>query len=102
MIEEILKTGRRTKAELMAATGLTERELTRRIEFERQHGSIILSDSGAAGYYLPNSIDEIRAFVSSMDRRAKRIMLSAGSARRYLKSHGQIAGQMNLDLGGGI
>ena len=99
MIEEILKTGRRTKAELMAATGLTERELTRRIEFERQHGSIILSDSGCAGYFLPSNIAEVRQFVDSMNRRSHRIYLSTKSAQQYLKRHGdEISGQLNLNL----
>lgn len=99
MILELLEGGRRTKQELMAATGLNERELTRRIEYERQNGAVILSDSGIAGYYLPENIGDVQIFASSMQRRAKRIMLSTRSARRYLKSHADdLPGQLKLRL----
>ena len=99
MIFELLENGRRTKAELMTATGLSERELTRRIEFERQQGAIILSDSGISGYFLPENDEQIRQFVSSMARRNHRIYLSTISARQYLKSHSDdISGQMSLEL----
>ena len=100
MILELLENGRRTKAELMTATGLNERELTRRIEYERQHGAVILSDSGISGYFLPENDEQIRQFVSSMNRRSHRIYLSTVGARQYLKSHGQedVPGQLELNI----
>ena len=99
MILELLENGRLTKQELMTVTGLSERELTRRIEFERQQGAVILSDSGIAGYYLPANIGDVQIFASSMQRRARRILLSSRSARQYLRAHtDDISGQMNLEL----
>ena len=99
MIFELLKSGRKTKTELSNLTGLNDREIARQVEHERQAGAIILSDSGCAGYYLPSNMDEVQTFVGSMDRRAKRIMLSTRSARRYLKKHADdLSGQLELRL----
>ena len=85
--------------ELVNLTGLDERALTRQIEHERQQCAIILSDSGQAGYYLPESVADVQMFVGSMSRRAKRIMLSTRSARRYLKTHADdLPGQLKLRL----
>ena len=99
MIFELLENGRKTKMELINLTGLSEREITRQVEKERQAGEIILSDSGCAGYYLPENSEDVQMFVRSMSRRARRIMLSTRSARQYLKRHSDdISGQINLEL----
>lgn len=57
---------------LRQLTGLTDRDLRRRIQEERLAGVPILSDN-QNGYFLPENEQELRYFVRSMRSRAKEI-----------------------------
>lgn len=72
-------------AELAKLTGFgSVRELQKRIEWERTHGAVIVSDSKGGGYYLPDCSDDIRRFIVTMTSRAKSILAATESARRAL------------------
>ena len=70
-------------------------ELARRLRFKsvralqsdiansRAEGQIICSSS-KGGYYIPESREEIQAFINTMESRAKGILLSLRSARAAL------------------
>ena len=67
-------------------SGLTKREVQRRIAAERSGGAVILSGNG--GFFLPDFGDkgknEAAAFVSSIYAKALHTLLAAKSARAYL------------------
>jgi hypothetical protein len=58
-----------SKPELMAITGMTDRELRREIAHERRAGRIIVSDCRGGGYYLPGDVDEAQRFIRTMRKR---------------------------------
>ena len=60
------------------------RELTQLVEQERKDGSPICAatDSGAAGYFLADSPDELERYIISLDRRLHNI----GQTRRHLEN----------------
>ena len=64
------------RRDLMALTGLRDRELRRQIEVERRQGVPILSDN-INGYWLSDDPAEIKKFSRSMRRRAAEIRLTA-------------------------
>ena len=67
-------------------SGLTKREVQRRIAAERSRGAVILSDNG--GFYLPDfgdkGRDEAAAFVALIYAKALHTLLAARSARAFL------------------
>lgn len=65
-----------SRRDLMALTGLRDRELRRQIEVERRQGCPILSDN-QHGYWLSDDPAEIKKFSHSMRRRAAEIRLTA-------------------------
>lgn len=65
-----------SRRDLIALTGLRDRELRLMIEAERRRGCPILSDN-VRGYWLSDSCEEIRKFSRSMKRRAAQIRLTA-------------------------
>ena len=65
-----------SRRDLMALTGLRDRELRRQIEVERRQGVPILSDN-INGYWLSDDPAEIKKFSRSMRRRAAEIRLTA-------------------------
>ena len=58
--------------ELAERLGIDERTLRRRIQIERQTGSLILSDT-VHGYFTPFSADDVRKFIKSMRHRCSEI-----------------------------
>lgn len=58
---------------LRQMTGLTDRDLRRRIQEERLAGTPILSSNTAGGYYLPADDLERQEFIRSMRGRAREI-----------------------------
>lgn len=69
------------RRDLMALTGLSDRELRRQIEAERRWGIPILSDC-VGGYFLPGSQPEKDRCVRSLRRRAKEIEATATAIER--------------------
>lgn len=70
-----------SRRDLIALTGLSDRELRRQIERERRAGASILSDN-QHGYWLSDSPAEIKRFSRSMRRRAAEIRLTAMRVER--------------------
>lgn len=58
---------------LRQLTGLSDRDLRRRIQEERLAGTPILSSNDAGGYFLPADESELEHFVRSMRSRAREI-----------------------------
>lgn len=90
MVEELLNRGKenaRTTEELVRACGFSnKRDLTLQIAKEREAGAIICSSTvGRGGYYLPDSEEELRAFINSMNNRAISIFKAVKSAKKMLK-----------------
>lgn len=78
-----------TLQELVKLTGDDERTVRRRIQQERKAGKLILSDC-KCGYFLPESIGDVRRFIRSMSRRSREIAAVALVAEDALA---QMAGQ---------
>lgn len=98
-IAEYIPLGREpvTRAELTARTGLPDRENRREIERIRplllaEQGVWIMSKSGARGYWLTDSLAEMRQFVNEADSRIAAIMEGTAALRIYLaRSEGREA-----------
>lgn len=90
MIYELLNSGKEnaiTTEELLKVCKFThKRDLMFQIAKEREDGALICSTtSGNGGYYIPNSKEELKEYVASMDSRAKSIFKVVKSARTVLK-----------------
>ena len=70
-----------SRRDLMALTGLPDRDLRRLIEAERRQGIPILSDN-ARGYFLPGDQAERDRCVRSLRSRAAEIMETAAAIER--------------------
>ena len=70
-----------SRRDLMALTGLPDRELRRMIEAERRQGCPILSDN-IRGYFLPGDEAERDRCVRSLRSRAAEIMETAAAIER--------------------
>ena len=66
------------RRDLMALTGMSDRELRLKIEVERRQGCPILSDN-IHGYFLPGDKSERDRCVKSLRRRAGEIMETAAA-----------------------
>lgn len=56
---------------LASLYGFHERQITLMIEAERRNGTIICASS--AGYFLPDSMEEVKMFIWSLEHREKEI-----------------------------
>lgn len=72
------------KQAIMAATGLTDRELRRQVAKERRDGFPILTNMEGGGLYRPSCPAETEIFVRSMRRRAREIAVVARAVERTL------------------
>ena len=73
-----------TTRELARITGITPREITRRICAERRAGSPILSDT-AAGFWLAESTDELKRCTAALHRRAGQIHETARALEKCVR-----------------
>lgn len=81
------KENARTRSQLMARTGLSDRQVRKAIEILRRE-VIILNDQDGRGYYLSSDTAEIRkAFRQEMSR-AKSIMYRLKPMRSHLRYRG--------------
>lgn len=62
-------------------TGLNEREVRKRIEYERRAGVLIVSDN-QCGYWLTDDPAEVQRFARSMRHRAQEILRTARAIER--------------------
>ena len=76
------------RRELVAMTGLSDRELRRKIAAERKEGALILSltDDKRGGYFkpTPGNAGELRRFISSMGSRGTQIFCAISAAKKAL------------------
>lgn len=101
MIAELLSYGEKSAIstpDLCRALGIDDTRLLRQIiARERKAGAVILSS--CAGYFLPETVEEVRRFVAHEDKRARSIMTAIKPARDILKQfEGLQAGQIAIDL----
>lgn len=69
--------------ELQAITGLSERELRKLIETLRRKGHVIISSN--AGYFFPETLEEIQTFINKESHRARSVFYTLRSARELAK-----------------
>ncbi len=74
-----------SRRQLRVLTGLSDRKLRLQIAAERRAGALILSSTESAGYYQPESREELRRFVNSMRSRAASIYDVLGAAESALE-----------------
>lgn len=62
------------------------RDLQYQISRERQAGAVILSTcQDGGGYFIPESNQEVRQFIRTLENRAKNTFAALRSARRFLR-----------------
>jgi len=85
-VSELLGEGRsnaRTRQELADLLQCNPREVTKRIEYERQQGAAICASvSAPLGYYLAGSREELSAYCGSLDRRLRSITTTRDAIRQ--------------------
>jgi hypothetical protein len=74
-----------TSRELMRRTGLTRRELVRRVNRERKRHLICSTTSGDGGYYRPINRADIQRFLDGQEQLIKRHAVSMRLARRLMR-----------------
>jgi biotin operon repressor len=90
LIYDVLQTGGEnatSRSELVMMTGLSEREVRRKIAMERQKGFLILSSTENGGGYFklnPENPEELRRFIASMTSRGRKIFTALNAARSAL------------------
>lgn len=79
--------------DLVAQLGLSsKRELQKRIEAERRHGFVILTDFTGKGYFRSDDPDDLKRFIRTMEAKARNTRIAIISAERELnKATGQTA-----------
>ena len=90
MIYEVLKVGERNALSpdyLRATLGLTSnRAVQKQIEYERKQGKVILSSTQPpGGYFLPETKQEIRQFIITLENRGSKTLDALDGARKLLK-----------------
>ena len=90
MIYEVLKVGERNALSpdyLRATLGLTSnRAVQKQIEYERKQGKVILSSTQPpGGYFLPETKQEIRQFIKTLENRGSKTLDALDGARKLLK-----------------
>ena len=100
MIENFLSVGKQNAIPSKRLADLagckSVRELQQVIAAERAAGAVILSTcENGGGYFLPESVGEVKEFVRTLESRGKNTLSALQSARKYLKDH-EIEGDNNV------
>ena len=90
MVYEVLKIGEKNALSpdyLRATLGLTSnRAVQKQIEHERRQGKVILSSTQPpGGYFLPESVHEIRQFIRTLENRGSKTLDALDGARKLLE-----------------
>lgn len=90
MVYEVLKVGERNALSpdyLRATLGLTSnRAVQKQIEHERKQGKVILSSTQPpGGYFLPETEQEIRSFVRTLENRGAKTLDALNGAKKLLE-----------------
>lgn len=72
-------------AEIMAITGMTQREVSRAVQREREKHFICATMSNGGGYYRPAHGSEIERYKNSQEKRIAMHAISLQLARRFDK-----------------
>ena len=76
--------------ELCRLTGKNERVIRQEIEMLRADGAVICSDE--RGYFLPETVDELRTYVRQERARVRSLHRRNAAAFRLLREWGQVNG----------
>lgn len=95
MVYEILKVGERNALSpnyLRVALGFTSnRAVQKQIEHERKQGKVILSSTQPpGGYFLPETKQEIRRFIRTLENRGSKTLDALNGARALLNSFDEV------------
>lgn len=95
MVYEVLKVGERNALSpdyLRATLGLTSnRAVQKQIEHERRQGKVILSSTQPpGGYFLPETKQEIRRFIRTLENRGSKTLDALNGARALLDSFDEV------------
>lgn len=74
----------RTK-EIMAITGMTQREVTKAVQREREKHFICATMQNGGGYYRPANGSEIEHFKNGQEKRIAMHAISLRLARRFIR-----------------
>lgn len=90
MVYEVLETGERNALSpdyLRVTLGLTSnRAVQKQIEHERRQGKVILSSTQSpGGYFLPETKQEIRRFIRTLESRGNKTLDALDGARKLLE-----------------
>lgn len=91
MVYEVLKIGEKNALSpdyLRATLGLTSnRAVQKQIEHERRQGKVILSSTQPpGGYFLPETKQEIRRFIRTLENRGSKTLDAINGARALLNT----------------
>ncbi len=73
----------RTKV-IMAITGMTQREVTKAVQREREKHFICATMSNGGGYYRPAHVSEIEHFKNGQEKRIAMHAISLRLARKFM------------------
>ena len=76
----------RTK-EIMAITGMSQREVTKAVQREREKHFICSTMQNGGGYYRPAHGSEIERYKNSQEKRIAMHAISLRLARRFIRKH---------------
>lgn len=90
IVADVLPTGQASAVTSQALCDLlgfeSPRELQKEIARERAAGAVILSSCrDGGGYFLPETNQEVKAFIKTLENRGKNTFMALKSARNYLK-----------------
>lgn len=84
------KQNAKTKTELMALSGVGEREVRLEIEKLRREGLIVCNDQDGKGYYFSKSTDDILRQYRQLNSRAMSLLVQRKYLQKMLKDRGYI------------
>ena len=95
MVYEVLKVGERNALSpdyLRVTLGFKgNRALQKQIEHERKQGKVILSSTQPpGGYFLPETKQEIRRFIRTLENRGSKTLDALNGARALLDSFNEV------------
>lgn len=73
--------------EIMAITGMSQREVTKAVQHEREKHFICSTMRNGGGYYRPASRADIQRFLAGQEQLIKRHAVSMRLARRLMRRH---------------
>lgn len=79
-----------TRAQLMALTGMSDRNVRKHIELLRNNGHVIVNNQDGKGYYISDDIDKIQMQYKQNKNRALSILINQKFLRAKLREAGRL------------